>query len=59
MNACCEYLFLVPGTAGTKVNVRLPLPQTITNFSHFDSGFKGFYVRSFLIYEKLSNSEWA
>ena len=49
-NACCGYLFLLPGTAGTKVNVRLPFPQTITNFSHFESGFKRLHVRELFSY---------
>lgn len=50
MNAFCGYLFLLPGTAGTKVNVRLPLPRTITNFSCFDSGFKRLYAKVLFSY---------
>lgn len=55
---CLLWVFcLLPGTAGTKVNVKLPLPQTITNLSHF--GFGWLHARVFLIAEKLSNCEWA
>lgn len=53
MNACCGYLFLLPGTAGTKVNVRLPLPQTITNFSRSDSGFKRLHARALFSYLRI------
>lgn len=42
-NACYGHLFLLPRTAGTKVNVRLPLPQTITSFPCVVSGFQRLY----------------
>lgn len=59
LNACCGYLLFLPGTAGTNVNLKLPLPQTITNFCHFDSVFKRIYVRFFSYLRKISIFEWA
>lgn len=50
---------LLPGTAGTKVNVKLPLPQTITDLSSFDSGSEWLHARVFLTSEKVPNCEWA
>lgn len=60
MNSCCGYLFLLPGTAITKLNVRLPLPQTITNFPLLWLWFQeALCERAFLLSEKLCNCEWA
>lgn len=49
---------LLPGTAGTKVNVKLPLPQTVTDLSSVASGSEWLHM-VFLTSEKVPNCEWA